>query len=86
MNPFYRTPIGAGETHAVRWRIKTLGNLDELFVHHAPTTDDVNPEITMLSWLSELLPAKSLGLLPDFSNKHHSRLFTDGADEPTWRN
>lgn len=36
---YCRTPLGASRPHAGGWWLKTLGALDELWVHYAPTPD-----------------------------------------------
>jgi hypothetical protein len=45
---FYRTPLGAARPHSGGWFLKTLANLDGLYVHFAPAVDFDAAEIAML--------------------------------------
>lgn len=45
---YYRTRLGAKRPHAGGWWLKTLGVLDELWVHYAPTPDFECAEKRML--------------------------------------
>jgi hypothetical protein len=45
---FYRTAIGARRPHSGGWFLKTLANLDELYVHYARTPDFDTAEPLML--------------------------------------
>lgn len=44
---FYRTPIGARRPHSGGWFVKTLANLDDLYVHFARTPAFDAAEIAM---------------------------------------
>jgi hypothetical protein len=45
---YYMTPLGAKRPHKGGWWLKTLGILDELWVHYAPTPDYAEAEKAML--------------------------------------
>lgn len=45
---YYRTPLGARSPHAGGWPLKTLTNLDRLWVHYAPCGDVDQSERAML--------------------------------------
>lgn len=45
---FQATPLGARQPHAGGWWLKTLSNLDRLWVHYAAAADDAAAEETML--------------------------------------
>jgi hypothetical protein len=46
---YYRTPIGARRPHSGGWFLKALANLNELFVHFAPSADPDRSEDQILS-------------------------------------
>jgi hypothetical protein len=45
---FYHTPIGARRPHSGGWFLKTLANLDQLYVHFARVADFDDAETSML--------------------------------------
>lgn len=45
---YYRTQLGARRPHAGGWFLKTLSDLDDLWVHVAPAADPAGAEDTML--------------------------------------
>lgn len=49
INQYYATPLGARSPHAGGWPLKTLGRLDELWVHWAETPDFRTVESTLLA-------------------------------------
>lgn len=60
---FYRTPIGARRPHAGGWFLKTLSNLDDLYVHFARVVDFDDAESTMLeAFVTALSPSALAGL------------------------
>ena len=50
---YYRTRLGARRPHAGGWPLKTLGVLDELWVHYAPCADPRAAEHRMLGAFQE---------------------------------
>jgi len=62
---YYRTPLGAARPHAGGWFLKTLGVLDELYVHYAPSPDPAMAEHRMLEAFSAAVSAQSREALHD---------------------
>jgi hypothetical protein len=62
---FYRTPIGARRPHSGGWFLKTLANLDDLYVHFARISDFDAAEIAMLAGFVALVSPESCALLAD---------------------
>lgn len=48
LGAYYRTPLGARRPHSGGWFLKTLADLDSLYVHVAPAADPTTAEDEML--------------------------------------
>lgn len=57
VNQYYRTSIGERAPHAGGWWLKTLANLDDLFVHFAAGDEPKSAEAKMLRRFAEFVPA-----------------------------
>jgi len=62
---YYRTPLGARRPHSGGWFLKTLGNLDDLWVHYATTEEPVAAESSMLAQFMSEVSAQALRGHPD---------------------
>jgi hypothetical protein len=62
---YYNTPLGARKPHAGGWWLKTLANLDELWVHYAATPGYVDAEVAMLRAFADAVAPSSRERLPD---------------------
>lgn len=56
MNQYYRTSIGQRAPHAGGWWLKTLANLDDLYVHIAAADEPKVAEAEMLRRFAEAVP------------------------------
>ncbi len=57
MNQYYRTSIGQRAPHAGGWWLKTMANLNDLFVHFAPADEPKIAEAMMLRRFAEAVPS-----------------------------
>lgn len=62
---YYTTSLGAARPHAGGWFLKTLGILDDLYVHYAPSPDPTTAEHAMLDAFSAAVSAQSRDALHD---------------------
>ncbi|WP_309080663.1 hypothetical protein [Zhihengliuella sp.] len=96
---YYGTPMGASRPHAGGWWLKSIANLDALYLHFAPSEDPVRAEREMLkSFASHVTDDDAASLfdqerIAPFANvrvasgelKHHGLLHyaAEPADEST---
>jgi hypothetical protein len=60
---FYRTPIGARRPHSGGWFLKTLANLDRLYVHFARTTNfDLAERLMLQAFVKAVAPNTRVSL------------------------
>lgn len=62
---YYQTRIGMKSPHSGGWWLKTLLDLDRLFVHYASTDNCVASENAMLQHFAANVPAETSGALHD---------------------
>ena len=62
---YYKTPLGARKPHAGGFFLKTLSNLQDLFVHYSPTANFEADEQTMLEHFCHNVSTDSKKTLPD---------------------
>jgi len=62
---YYRTPLGARRPHSGGWFLKTLGNLNDLWVHYATTEEPVTAESSMLAHFMSGVSAQARKGHPD---------------------
>lgn len=62
---YYRTPIGHRAPHAGGWWLKTLADLDGLFVHYAAAGTPKLAETRLLTAFATAIPASMRLALPD---------------------
>jgi hypothetical protein len=65
VDEYYRTPLGARSPHAGGWFLKTLGILDELFVHFGSSRDPEATERHLLEAFIASIPPEIRDGLPD---------------------
>ena len=65
VSQYYKTPLGARRPHAGGWFLKTLANLDELFVHYARADVPSAAEDAMLGCFCATVSNAALARLPD---------------------
>lgn len=66
---YYKTPLGARRPHAGGWWLKTLGVLNEMWVHYATTPDDAEAEAAMLRHFAARVSSSSRDRLYDSGNR-----------------
>jgi hypothetical protein len=62
---YYKTPLGARRPHAGGWFIKSLANVNDLFVHFAPADDRRAAENAMLGSFCSRVSEATLAALRD---------------------
>lgn len=65
VSEYYKTPLGARSPHAGGWPLKTLMNLDSLFVHYCYCEDVAIAENSLLDAFSSALSPKARSDLHD---------------------
>lgn len=65
VSQYYRTPIGHSAPHAGGWWLKTLANLDELYVHYARAGAPALAEARLLESFAADMPAATRTTLHD---------------------
>ncbi|HEY3865438.1 MAG TPA: hypothetical protein VGL54_05080 [Solirubrobacteraceae bacterium] len=61
---YYTTPLGASKPHKGGWWLKTLANLDQLYVHYAVSDDVKDDEDEMLRAFASHVSRRSRQALP----------------------
>lgn len=61
---YHATPLGASKPHKGGWWLKTLANLDRLYVHYAASDDVKNDEDEMLRAFASRVSRRSRAALP----------------------